>query len=73
MGPESAALVRQSFNLDALLIQPMLHALPDWQMSISMNGYRYRGSLQLLDGEKLGGSRSLPQIFLPARFGLLWN
>ena len=30
---------------------------------------RYRGSLQLFDLENRGGSRSIPQIFPPARFG----
>ena len=34
---------------------------------------RYRGSLQLFDVENRGGSRSIPHIFPPARFGVHLN
>ena len=37
------------------------------------SSYRYLGSLQLFVSRKIGGLRSLPQITLPARRGLVAN
>jgi hypothetical protein len=40
---------------------------------LGKSSYRYLGSLQLFVSRKIGGSRSLPQITLPARRGLIAN
>ena len=53
---------------DQLCRQPRLNGTDNFGRSEDRS-HRYLGSLQLFASEKTAGSRSLPQIFLPARRG----